>query len=200
MLGLPKATEIRKIIPKKAIYQTFKTELTSDKRAKFDADISKIILVNELSARTLNLPASDSKPIFALNILLKRKDYDKNNIITIAKLFQQKLLLILQCEDEAQLAIYQTKLINNAWQKISEQKINIEGLNLHSIWENLVIQIGEIELKAENTLDEQIKADDERAKLISKIEALKKKMKITKQPRKKFEINQEIKALQKKLD
>ena len=48
MFDLPKSTEIRKPIHKKLIYQKFATELSGDKKDKFDADISRIIITNEV--------------------------------------------------------------------------------------------------------------------------------------------------------
>ena len=200
MLNLPKSTEIRKFIFKKLIYTKFKDEMTSAKRSEFDQDISKIILVNEISSKTLNIEADENaKPIFVVNIQVKHKDFNEKNIITIAKLFQQKLVLIVQYQNEAKLCIYQNKLFSLPWQAVDELNIKIQGLNLNTIWENFVIQIGKINLQAQNTLDEQIQQDDQRAKLLAKIEQLTKKMTKEKQPRKKFALKQELNTLKSQL-
>ena len=45
MLGLPKATELNKQLPKKAIYAKFKMNTTE--KEKIDKDISRITIVNE---------------------------------------------------------------------------------------------------------------------------------------------------------
>lgn len=201
MLNLPKSTEIREFIFKKRIYSTFKDEMTPARRNEFDQDISKIILVNEISSKTLNIEAAENtKPIFVVNIQVKHKDISDKNIITIAKLFQQKLVLVVQYQNEAKLCIYQNKLFSLPWQALDKLNINIQGLNLNTIWENFVIQIGNIQMQGENNLDEQIQQDDQRAKLLAKIEQLTKKMTKEKQPHKKFALKQEIKKLQANLN
>ena len=59
MFDLPKSTEIRKPIHKKLIYQKFATELNGDKKDKFDADISRIVITNEISEASVNIRATD---------------------------------------------------------------------------------------------------------------------------------------------
>lgn len=53
MLGLPKATELNKQLPKNAIYAKF--QMNTAERAKIDADISRITIVNEVSPAKINL-------------------------------------------------------------------------------------------------------------------------------------------------
>ena len=47
MLNLPNATELHKPLPKSQIYKKF--QLTNAQQTKFDADISRIIITNEIS-------------------------------------------------------------------------------------------------------------------------------------------------------
>ena len=51
MLGLPKATELSRQLPKKAIYAKFSMNTAAKNR--FDADISRITIVNEISPSTV---------------------------------------------------------------------------------------------------------------------------------------------------
>ena len=96
MLNLPRFTEIRKQIPKKLIYQKYPSELSGDKREKFDADISKIVITNEISEHSVNIKATEKvNSIFVVQIELKNKAYNERNIILISKLFGQRLLLVL---------------------------------------------------------------------------------------------------------
>ena len=53
MLGLPKSTELNQPLPKTAIYARF--QMNAAEKAKIDADISRIVIVNEVSAAKLNL-------------------------------------------------------------------------------------------------------------------------------------------------
>ena len=51
MLGLPKATELSKQLPKNAIYAKF--QMNTAEKAKID-DISRITIVNEVSAEKVH--------------------------------------------------------------------------------------------------------------------------------------------------
>lgn len=197
MLGLPKHTEIRKIIFKKIIYAKFKDEMTPAKKQELDRDIAKMTIVNEISAATLNLPPDDKnqKPIFVIAVQLKQPTCSPANLSLIAKLFNQRLVFALEYEDKTRLAIYRTKPILNEPKNTAEQQLELKGLNLDEIWQNIVIQIGSIKIEQGNTLDEQIEADTQKAKLLKQIAALEKKARQEKQPRRKFALREQIKQL-----
>jgi hypothetical protein len=199
MYGLPQTTEVRKQLPKKAIYAKF--ELKPSQRESFDADIARIDIVAVVSTSTV--PAlnagTEVKEFYLLAVQLKRKDYDSKNIALLTKLIPQRMVFALQFEEQTQFAIYHTKLISSAWQTTEEATLPLSGLNLDTVWENIVTHIGEIEVTDGNTLAEQIVADDAHAKLIKQIELLEKKARAEKQPRKKLELFEKIKVLKKKL-
>ena len=81
-----------------------------------------------------------------------------------------------------------------------ELTLEIDGLNLDAVWENFIIQVGGVELEQGNSLNEQIAVDEHKEKLIKEIEKLEKQARNEKQPNKKFELVQQIRALQKQLD
>ena len=201
MYGLPQTTEVRKQLPKKAIYAKF--ELKPSQRESFDADIARIDIVAVISPSTVPAIAEgkEVKEIYLLTLQMKRKEYDSKNIALLTKLIPQRMVFVLQFEEQTQFAIYHTKLITSAWQLTthSSQLIAIKGLNLDAVWENIVTHIGQIEVADGNTLAEQIVADDAHAKLIKQIELLEKKARAEKQPRKKLELFEKIKELKKKL-
>ena len=58
MFGLPSSTEIRKPVHKKLLYQKFPDELSGEKKERFDADISRIIIINEIMV--INFMSQDS--------------------------------------------------------------------------------------------------------------------------------------------
>lgn len=199
MFGFPSSTEIKKQLPKRAIYAKF--DMSASQRECFDADISRIDISEMVSSKTV--PAlsegKEVKEIYLLNIQLKRKEYDAKNIAMLSKLIPQKIVFALEYEEEVQFAIYHTKLITAAWIPVEEAKLSLSGLNLDSVWDNIVKQIGHIEVQEGNTLTEQIKADEEHAKLIAQIKMLERKMANEKQPRRKREYFEQIKNLKKKL-
>ena len=201
MYGLPQTTEVRKQLPKKAIYAKF--DLKPSQRESFDADIARIDIVAVISPSTVPAIAEgkEVKEIYLLALQMKRKEYDSKNIALLTKLIPQRMVFALQFEEQTQFAIYHTKLITSAWQLTthSSQLIAIKGLNLDTVWENIVTHIGEIEVTDGNTLAEQIVADDAHVKLVKQIELLEKKARAEKQPRKKLELFEKIKELKKKL-
>jgi hypothetical protein len=106
------------------------------------------------------------------------------------------MLLVLDYGDERKLAIYHSKLIQTDWMLIDACTVELKGLDLDAIWENFITQVGGITIQQGNTLDEQIVADEKRAKLEKEIARLEKPARAEKQPKKKFEIVQQIKELE----
>ena len=199
MLGLPKATELNKQLPKNAIYAKF--QMNTAERAKIDADISRITIVNEVSPAKINIAEGEQvKSFFVLLVALKRKDFEDKTIITISKLIPQNMLLILECGSEAKLATYHTKLMQTDWKRKENLSIELKGLNMDTVWENIIVQIGGITIEQENTLDEQIAVDEQRMKIQKEIDRLTKLAKNEKQPKKKFELAQRINKLKQELE
>ena len=200
MLGLPKSTEIKpKQLPKKAIFEKF--ALKPAQRDHFDADISKMVIVNAISQNTLPaLQKGDSvDTIYVIEVVLKRPNYDEKNIQMLSKLIHQKILFALHFEDEVQMAIYHTKLISSSWTKEDAIELQLVGTTTDIVWDNLVKTIGGIEVEEGNTLAEQIAINDAREKLRLQILALEVKARQEKQPRKKLEMFEEVEKMKKQL-
>lgn len=200
MLGLPKATETNKPLPKTLVYKQF--SLTALQRDRFDTDISRMAIVNVVSPDVVPaLAAGESvKSFYVLTVLLKRKDYDAKNIAMLAKLIPQHLLFALQYEDKIQLAIFQEKLFVSTWHNTTNlPALPLNGLNLDRIWDNIVTTVGCFSIQGGNTLKEQIKQDEKRTKLLKRIEMLEKRCRQEKQPRRKVELFEELKQLKNSL-
>ena len=198
MLGLPKSTELSKQLPKKAIYEKF--NMNTAAKEKFDADISRINIVVEISPNTVNIVKGENvSVIYVLQVILKHKEFEDKTISQISKLIDQNMLLVLECESERKLAIHHTKLLQTAWTPLDDCTVTLTGLNLDTVWENLITQVGSIEIEQGHSLDEQIAADEQKAKLEKEIARLEKQARNEKQPKKKFELVEIIKKLQKEI-
>ncbi len=196
MLGLPKSTELNKPLPKTAIYTKF--QMNAAEKAKIDADISRIVIVNEVSATKLNLaPGESVQAFFVLQVTLKHREFSEKTLITLSKLIPQNMVLLLECDGQAKLAIYHTKLLQTPWRDPAELTLTIKGLTMDAVWENVIVQVGNIRLQTGNTLDQQIAIDEQRAKLEKEIARLEKLAWAEKQPKKKFELVQRINMLKK---
>ena len=195
MLGLPKSTEISKPLPKKAIYAKF--NMNTAAKDKLDADISRIVIVNEVSPQTVKtLTATEEVPsFFVLLVSLKNKGYDERTIAQLSKLIDQKLLLVLEYKEECRLAVFHTKLLQSGWQKTAECRVPLHGLDLREVWQNIVTRVGGIEIEEGRSLEQQIEADERRAKIQKEIDRLERLARKETQPKKRFEIVQKIQTL-----
>ena len=197
MYGLPQRTEINKPLHKTKVFEKF--DLTASQRDSFDADISRMFITHVVAESTIPTikTGNEIADFYIIEVSLKRREYAPKNIELLAKFIPRKILFVLHFEEQAQLAIYHTKLITSEWQLITHNSslITLQGLNLDAMWDNIVKDIGGIEVSEGNTLSEQIKANEEQAKLLAQIKTLERKMANEKQPRRKREYFEQIKKL-----
>lgn len=195
MLGLPKATEISKQLPKKAIYAKF--NMNTSARDRFDADISRITIVNEISSATTNIAAGEEVSAFyVLRVTLKTESYDNKTISMLSKLIEQKMIFVLEYETKLRLAVFRNgKIIQSEWKSADECSVSLSGLNLDTVWENIIVQIGGITVEEGNSVDEQIELNTRREQIEKEIARLEKQARKETQPKKKFELVQKINKL-----
>lgn len=195
MYGLPISTERKRQLPKKAIYAKF--DLTTVQREGFDADVTRIDIVAVVSPATI--PAlgegTEVKEFYVLDVQMKRREYDAKNILLLTRLIAQHMVFALRYEEQVQFAIFHTKLFTTAWQPAEQATLPLSGLNLDAVWENIVKEIGLIEIVDGHTLAEQIADDEQRVKLLTQIAILERKMTNEKQSRKKREYFKMIRRL-----
>ena len=221
MYSLPASTAINKPLYKKAVFEKF--NLKAAERDRFDADISRMVLVARVSTATVpaltkgkaasereqselaqRLPSKSrlSKEIegfYVLQVALKRKDYDSKNILLLQKLIPQKMVFAMQHEEQTQFCIFHTRLQQSEWMPTNEATIPLQGLTLDDAWNNIVATIGGLDAQAEESIEEQIIHREQREKLLRQIESLEKQCRTEKQTRKKFELHQQIIKLKEKL-
>lgn len=199
MFNLPANTEVNRPLPKKAIYAKF--GLKPALRDHFDEDISRLVISHEITSRSVPALATvDISAIYVVTVMLKRRDYDRKNIELLTRLIPQHMVMALVLDDQVQFAVLHERLFFSPWQLSDDAALSLDGLNLDAAWQSLVTAIGGINIQGENTLTEQILADEEREKLLKQIAALENKMRTTKQPRRKLELYQEIQKLKKFLE
>lgn len=199
MLSLPEITQVHKALPKAQIYRKF--ELTNAQQAKFDADISRIDIVNEISTRTIPAIHAGEKvqSLYVLGVSLKTKDYEPKNIERIAKLIPQNLVFALQFEEDIQLAVFCEKLFTTDWMLENNASIPLTGLNFDEVWENIIKKIEGGEWDNSLTLEENIELKEEKGKLQKEIDRLEKQARKEVQPKKKFELVAQKRKLEEEL-
>lgn len=200
MFDLPKTSEIRRPLHKKLIYEKYAAELSGNKKDKFDADISRMFITNEISEASVNIKATEEiSAIFVIQIELKRREYDDKNIIMISKLLGQRLVIVLHYENAYQLAIYETRLLKSNWKMEEEISLKLNGLDLGWVWDSFVTQVSGIEVQDGNTLEEQINVEAEKEKLRKQIADLELKARKEVQSKKKFEMVQRVNLYKERL-
>jgi hypothetical protein len=200
MLGLPKATEMNRQLPKKAIFEKFKPSAAD--RQRFDADIKRLAIVDEVSTATTTIvPGEVVKSFYVVLVNLRGAGCEKKNLSLLSKLIPQNMLLVLKHDGKARLAVFRAgKVLESGDRPLDEWRISLTGLNLDNVWENIIVQIGNVTITEGRTLDEQIAADEERAKTLRRIDQLEKQARTEKQPRRKWELAEEAKKLKEQME
>ena len=200
MLNLPEITELHKPLPKTQIYKKF--QFNNAQQTKFDADISRIDIVNEVSLRTIPSIQQGKKinSIYVLSVTLKTKDYDSKNIEKISKIIPQNLVFALQYEEEIQLAIFCEKIFTTDWINETKAKLELKGLNFDEVWENIIKQIEGGEWDSNLSLSENIELKEKKEKLQKEIDKLEKLARKEIQPKKKFELVNKKRKLEEELN
>ena len=199
MLGLPSATEVKKIIPKRDLYSKF--ELNTAEQKEFDAAIRQLTIVNEISLRTIPALQKQEKAVFVLAVQLKQEGCAERLLQRLCRLIDQRLLLALCYEDKLQLALYfDNRILLNEFMPVAEQKVNLQGTSLNDIWENLALHVAQLTPRAGLTPASVIANAGRRAETEAQIAALTKKMFAEKQARKKLTLREAINKLKKELE
>lgn len=192
MYNLPPFTVISKPLTKKAIFEKF--NLKASERERFDADISRMIIVHRIDAETI--PAVQSgmevKCIWVLAVMLKNRNYNPKNIEMLFKLIPQRMILALQFGNETQLAAFDGMMVTSSWRKTEEHQLTLKGIDLDSVWNNLVAQVANVVIAEGKDVREQIEENARQEALQKKIAALEAKARKEPQRHRKMVLFDEI--------
>ena len=203
MIDFPKSTVVHRRLPKEAFYKHL--SLAATLKTRFVTDVDRIVVENSLTKKNLNLEKeSEIKEIMLLSIVLKKRDFDGKIVEAIARQNPHKLIFLLEYENEYQLAVFHSKLYRTDWMKEQNLSLKLSGNTLNEIWDDLIRQIAisseAVLQRQDQTIDEQLKTQDEidrLNKLIKKTEAAAWK---EQQPKKRFELYSKLKDYQKQLE
>ena len=211
MLGFPQTTEFNKRIPKQKFYENI--DVSPALKRVFVEQIKLIHWRNKLAETTLNIaPGQAVTEIEVIEIKLTQPQLDEAVLRQIDKEIPYHILFVLSYGNKVQAwtgykeaaesgkkAFKVNKYYHTEWMLEDELILDIEGLNMDAVWDNFIIQVGGVELEQGNDLSEQIELDDRKVQLAKDIEKLEKQARNEKQPNKKFQLAQQVKALKKQL-
>lgn len=203
MIDFPESTVVHRRIPKDAFYKHL--PLSAAIKDKFVSDIDSIWVENRLTKQNLNLAKdAGAKEILLLYISLKKQDFDRKIIETIARQNSHKLVFLLAYEDKCQLAVYHSKLYRTDWIKEKDLALTLSGNTLAEIWDDLIRQIA-ISSKAvlsqkDHTVNEQLKIQDEMNRLNKLIQKTEKAAWKEQQPKKRFALYTKLRKYKTQLE
>lgn len=215
MLGLSKATEFNRRIPKAKFYENI--NITTSLKRLFVDQIKNIYWRNKIASTTTNL--NEGKyvteiEVFEINLISPQVDIEL--LKSIDSVIPYHILYILEYNGNYQ-AWIGYKESTNIEKKISkveryyhtdwfEEKdliVKLEGLNLDDVYENLVRQVAGDKLQSANsteTLKQSVERDKEIETLQKQINTLKNKIRKEKQLNKQIEMNSKLKKLRSVLE
>lgn len=215
MIRLPKSTEFNKRIPKQKFYENM--EISPVIKQIFVEQIKMIYWRNKIAVSTTNLATGhDVTEIEVFEIRLNHSELDERVLRQIDREIPYHILFLLEYEGKYQAWIgYKEittsgnkrvkvgKYYHSDWRLEEELHLWLEGLNIDTIYENLVRQIAGDKLKKvtpDESLKESITKDEKKEQLEKQISALTVKIRKEKQLNKQIELNTEVKKLKKELE
>jgi hypothetical protein len=212
MLNLQKNTEYGKKIPKTKFYQNL--NLPNKVKQQFVDEIETIIWQNKISPDTISTSAGEEvSEIEVIEIQLHQKGISKNILEIIDRGIPYHIIFVLTFKGEAQVGIgYKEKIKKkddkyrveryyfSEWASSDRLAIELRGLNLDRIYENLLRQYIPEERPQLKTLKDTIILQKEIEKQTALCEALEKKVKSEKQFNVQVILNRELREARIKLE
>ena len=214
MEGLPKSTEFNKRIPKQKFYDNL--SVTPALKRVFIDQIKTIWWRNKIAATTMNLaPGETVTEVEIFEIKLAEPTLDISVLRQIDKEIPYHIIFILEYDGKYQAwtAYKETSgsgsnvfrvgtYYHTDWLPEENLPLKIEGLNVDTVYENIVRQIAGDILQADSseTLKESVERSEKRQKLEKQIAALQAKIRKEKQLNKQVQLNAELKELKKEME
>ncbi|MDD7604820.1 MAG: DUF4391 domain-containing protein [Candidatus Limisoma sp.] len=195
MLGLPQSTEVKRSLPKAQLYRQF--DWKPAWCDAFDAEVSRLDFVNWIAPKTVPAIAAgvEIKEIFVVEVMLKQPTISNDNLLRLVKSIPQRIVWALTFEDKVQLAAWHSHLFTSERIDAAEASLPLNGFDLDATWQNIICTLGEFVVEADKSLTEQIKVNEEQARLQAQIDRLDRQMRAERQPRRKNELFKQIQKL-----
>lgn len=210
MLDLPVSTEFNKRIPKQKFYENI--AVTPAMKKAFVEQIRIIYWRNKIATTTLNLAAGEQvMEIEVFEVRLSAPELDESVLRQIDREIPYHILFLLEYEGKYRAVIGYKEVVvgktafkvdryySTDWLDEDDLPVHLDGLTLDAVYENFVRQIaGDVLGTGESTsLKDSVEQQKQREQMEKQIAALEAKIRKEKQPKKKFELVQELKKIKK---
>jgi hypothetical protein len=204
-MHFPDKTIVKKRLPKKLLYDNLNINTTL--KRKFIDQINAIYWQYKLTAKSLGVAESDTiDEIEVFEIELTTKNFDSSILRLIDRGIPYHTLFILTYEGESQLWIaYKEKTSSDSlsvgnyyhtdFAPSESLNLSADGLTLDDIYAALFYQVSGIQKDFSKPLKDVITEHEQRLKLEREIDRLEKQLKRETQPKKKFELHQQIQKM-----
>lgn len=214
MLILPQSTEINRRIAKQKFYENL--QISPVLKRCFIEQISAIIWKNKIAPSTINLSEGQKvQELQIFSIVLNDGKLDEAVLKQIDREIPYHILFLLEFEGKVQAwigykeeagsgtaAFKVNQYYHTEWIRPEELSLKLEGLDMDTVYENLIRQIAgeKLEKKKEETLQEAYLKSVQREKLLKQIAVLENKAWNEKQPKRKLELAMKISKLKEQLN
>ena len=215
MLGLPRATEFNKRIPKQKFYENL--SVTPAMKRVFVDQIKTVYWRNKIAATTINLAAGETvSEIEIFEVKLNTAPLDESVLRQMDKEIPYHIIFLLEYEGKYQAwTAYKEAAASGAnafkvgtyyhtdWLPESDLPLKLDGLSIDAVYENFVRQIAGDVLEPETTdesLAESVARTERRKALEKQITSLQAKVRKEKQLNKQMQLNSVLKKLKKELE
>lgn len=210
MLSFPTASELRKRIPKKVLYE--KLPLTPALKRCIVEQIKAVTWSHKLTADTLHVSlgqAVDELQVFEIS--LTSRELNGELLRLMESMIPYHILFLLEHGDryQAHISFYwkpsdgkvkiRSCFHSHGWQALENLPCRLTGLSLDSVYENLVRQLAGDVLRNDLPLAQAVGEMDRLRKLSTKIATLQRKIAREKQPHRKRELHKQLSTLKSQL-
>ena len=211
MILIPSTTLVGKPIPKTAFYRNL--EVNAKVKQRFVDDVASITWTAKIAPSTLNV--TDGKTVHEIAVFrmeLKRKEVPTDVLNAIDRQMPRHTVFLLQHEEDFCLLVnYKewhdatnakfdiVKTFRTEWTQASNLSLELDGRDMDAIYSSIVRQVAGAVITSETTdIRSAVAQTKEQEALLQKIAALETKVAKERQPKKKFELHQQLVNLKNK--
>ena len=205
MIEFPQSTLVGKSVPKTAFYRNL--EVNAKVKQRFVDDVAGVTWTAKIAPSTLNVTdGKDVHEIAVFRMELKRKEVPTEVLNAIDRQMPRHTLFLLQYEGDfclfvnykewhdatnAQFDIVKT--FQTEWTQASNLTLELDGRDMDAIYTSIVKQIAGAVITSEaKDIHSAVAQTKEQEALLQKIAALEAKVAKERQPKKKFELHQQL--------
>ena len=212
MIVFPKSTLVGKPVPKTAFYRNL--EVNAKIKQRFVEDVASVTWTAKIAPSTLNV--ADGKTVHEIAVFrmeLKSKEVPTDVLTFIDRQMPRHTVFLLQYEEEFSLFVnYKewheatnaqfdvVKTFQTGWATAESLSLELDARDMDTIYSSIVKQIAGTAINSEaKDIHSAVAQSKVHEALLQKIAALEAKVAKERQPKKKFELHQQLVELENKI-